>query len=222
MALMIAAGLLLRGLAATYTVDPGLRITGERSFALARVRWLGGYGPEELEAVLQGSSLSLQSRRCPAWTRSPPHRSRIPWATTSAQIGVPPLKDQSESESRVAQARTPFHRAISRCWGFRSCADVLSRTQRWAARQHRSVQSSSAQSTARNLWASSDPIGRTLVWENKKVNTLHVVGVVADAQVSAIGQIDPYYVYVPGGRRLAPGQEPNRLRCDGCRASARP
>ena len=53
-----------------------------------------------------------------------------------------------------------------------------------------------SESTARNFWAGSDPVGRTLLGEN---NTLHVVGVVADAQVSAIGQIDPYYMYVPGG-----------------------
>ena len=33
-------------------------------------------------------------------------------------------------------------------------------------------------------------------------NTLQIVGVVADAQVSAIGRIDPYYVYIPGGGAL--------------------
>ena len=31
------------------------------------------------------------------------------------------------------------------------------------------------------------------------IQTLRIVGVVADAQVSAIGQIDPYHVYLPGG-----------------------
>ena len=54
--------------------------------------------------------------------------------------------------------------------------------------------------TARNLWPGGDPIGRTLLWERPgmRVDTLHVVGVAADAQVTALGQIDPYYVYVPG------------------------
>ena len=54
--------------------------------------------------------------------------------------------------------------------------------------------------TARNLWPGGDPIGRTLLWEvpAMRVDTLHVVGVAADAQVTALGQIDPYYVYVPG------------------------
>ena len=55
--------------------------------------------------------------------------------------------------------------------------------------------------TARNLWPGGDPIGRTLLWESAwpaVVDTLQVVGVAADAQVTALGQIDPYYVYVPG------------------------
>ena len=55
--------------------------------------------------------------------------------------------------------------------------------------------------TAHNLWPGTDPIGRTLLWERpflQEVDTLHVVGVAADAHVTALGQIDPYFVYVPG------------------------
>ena len=50
MALMIAAGLLLRGLAATYTVDPGFDYRGVAWLSLESM--VGGYGPEEW-AVLQ-------------------------------------------------------------------------------------------------------------------------------------------------------------------------
>jgi hypothetical protein len=52
-----------------------------------------------------------------------------------------------------------------------------------------------SESTARNLWPGSDAIGRTLLLANE---TLQVVGVAADAQVSTLGDIDPYHVYVPG------------------------
>ena len=44
---------------------------------------------------------------------------------------------------------------------------------------------------------------------------LRVVGVAADAQVTALGQIDPYYVYVPGEGSAAAGQGRHRRRDDG-------
>ena len=44
------------------------------------------------------------------------------------------------------------------------------------------------------------------------VNTLQVVGVAADAQLTALGQIDPYYVYVPGEGGAVLGQGPHRRR----------
>ena len=37
----------------------------------------------------------------------------------------------------------------------------------------------------------------------------------ADAQVTALGQIDPYYVYVPGGGGVLLVKEPHRRRDDG-------
>jgi hypothetical protein len=59
-----------------------------------------------------------------------------------------------------------------------------------------------SETTARNLWPGGDPIGRMLVSAptggTLPEDTLHVVGVAADAQLSALGQIDSYSVYVPG------------------------
>jgi hypothetical protein len=63
-----------------------------------------------------------------------------------------------------------------------------------------------SQTTARNLWGDADPIGRSLdridFFKRHVTGTLHVVGVAADAQVSSLGWIDPYFVYVPGGEEL--------------------
>jgi ABC-type antimicrobial peptide transport system permease subunit len=80
--------------------------------------------------------------------------------------------------------------------------------------------------TARNLWPGSDPIGRTLLWEVpgiEAVQTLRVVGVAADAQVTALGQIDPYYVYVPGegSAVLVRGRTDIAATVSGIRASLR-
>src|SRR5690606_22279632 len=56
-----------------------------------------------------------------------------------------------------------------------------------------------SESTARNLWGEADPLGRSVVWSAAPRDdiTLRVVGVVADAQVSSLGRVDPYYVYRP-------------------------
>jgi hypothetical protein len=52
-----------------------------------------------------------------------------------------------------------------------------------------------SEATARNLWPGGDPIGRLLSSQN---DTLQVVGIAADAQLNAIGYVDPYQIYVPG------------------------
>ncbi len=53
--------------------------------------------------------------------------------------------------------------------------------------------------TARNLWPDGDAIGRTLLWRRPRANEveLRIVGVAKDAEVRSLGQIDPYYVYLP-------------------------
>jgi hypothetical protein len=49
------------------------------------------------------------------------------------------------------------------------------------------------------LWTGADPIDQTLLWRQGDTDVpLRIVGVVKDAQVRALGQIDPYYFYVPG------------------------
>ncbi|HEY5569331.1 MAG TPA: FtsX-like permease family protein, partial [Gammaproteobacteria bacterium] len=61
------------------------------------------------------------------------------------------------------------------------------------------------EATARNLWPSQDPLGQTVVMAvgpDQEV-ALNVVGVVRDAQVSTVGQIEPYYLYLPAAPRAA-------------------
>jgi putative ABC transport system permease protein len=55
------------------------------------------------------------------------------------------------------------------------------------------------------------------------IDTLQVVGVAADAQVTALGQIDPYYVYVPGegGAVLVKGRTDVATTVSGIRAAVR-
>jgi len=80
--------------------------------------------------------------------------------------------------------------------------------------------------TARNLWRDGDAIGRTLLWERRElqtVDTLHVIGIAADAQVTALGEIDPYLVYVPGegSAVLVKGRDDVATTMSGIRAAVR-
>jgi hypothetical protein len=61
------------------------------------------------------------------------------------------------------------------------------------------------ESTARNLWPNQEPLGQTLrmaTGPDRDV-ALQIVGVARDAQVTVLGQVDPYYLYVPAQPQLA-------------------
>jgi hypothetical protein len=62
------------------------------------------------------------------------------------------------------------------------------------------------EATARNFWPRQDPIGQTLSMSAgpDRDIALTVVGVAKDAQVTSIGQIEPYYLYLPAAPRVAP------------------
>lgn len=53
-----------------------------------------------------------------------------------------------------------------------------------------------SQSTARNLWASEDPIGKWLL-VGKARRPMEVIGVAQDVRSTNIARIDPYFVYLP-------------------------
>ena len=80
--------------------------------------------------------------------------------------------------------------------------------------------------TARNLWRDGDAIGLTLLWDRRElqtVDTLQVIGIAADAQVTALGEIDPYLVYVlgEGSAVLVKGRADVATTMSGIRAAVR-
>jgi predicted permease len=194
MVLMIAAGLLLRGLHATYTVNPGFAyrdvamITMESAFSgyseheagerrralIAAVRALPGFaGIAGADHKPVGDDHSPQLLRLPGESE---RVTRVGEVTTVsgdyfAVLELPIVRGDAFTEQDASRSRSGPRPAIV------------------------------SAATARNLW-SGDAIGRELVIVPPGIpdglQTLQVVGVVADAQVSAIGQIDPYHVYLPG------------------------
>jgi predicted permease len=189
MALMIAAGLLLRGLYTTYAVDPGFEYRGVAYVSLESM--LGGYGPEKSAALqqrLMADVAALPGVELVAYT------DREPLGDDMARITIR-LPGQRDNQTRDAQ----LNAVTSDYFSLLRLPIVRGRTFTAAEVGNRAGSTRPAiisQATARNLWPGEDPLGRTLLWGD---NTLQVVGVAADAQVTTIGSIDPYYVYVPGG-----------------------
>ncbi|HUF71402.1 MAG TPA: ABC transporter permease [Gammaproteobacteria bacterium] len=189
MALMIAAGLLVRGLYATYTVDPG--------FDYRNVAWMSlalqdaGYSAEETDLMrdrLMQEVATLPGVEAVAYAMQEP--------LGDDRMGFPVgLPGGSEFELRRAEFNpvtadffSVFGIPILRGRTFTD-AEIASAGSEDSARPVIVTES-----TARNFWADADPIGQTLLLND---DAAEVVGVVADAQVSALGQVDPYYVYGP-------------------------
>jgi hypothetical protein len=186
---MIAAGLLLRGLYATYTIEPGFDY---RNVAYVSVQLDdGGYGPEEAAALRQRFADEVAAL---PGVDAVAYAMRAPLTGDTARIAI---RLPGESESRPAETNdvrpgyfSLLGIAIIRG---RTFTDAEITDARPAAGTRPAIVSAT---TARNLWPGDDPIGRTLQQDDM---TLQVVGVAADAHVTALGKIDPYYVYRPGG-----------------------
>jgi len=195
MVLMMAAGLVLRGLHATYTSDPGFEYEEVALVSLESV--FDGYGEEEartlrerlvadlraipgVEGVAATDHKPLGDDRSPREIRLPGERqdqSRLGEAATVSDgyfqvLGLPIVRGRAFTEADVRSPSAGTRPAIV------------------------------SVTTARNLWPGDDPIGRALLSAPAGLpgaeEALEVVGVVADAQLGAIGRIDPYYLYLPG------------------------
>jgi predicted permease len=195
MVLMIAAGLVLRGLYATYTIDPGFQYRDVAYVSLESV--FDGYSAERSEVT---------RRRLIADLEALPDVEGVA-STDQEPLGddMAPalfrLPDESELQSRAGEVITVSHDYFSvlevPIVGGRAFTQDEVRSS-MAGKARPAILSAT---TARNLWPGGDPMGRTLLWERSElqaVDTLLVVGVAADAHVTALGQVDPYFVYVPG------------------------
>lgn len=194
MTLMIAAGLLLRGMQAAYMVDPG--------FAYDNVSYvtfgLNGLSYEADEAALFRERLRAEVAALPgvdavAYGADPPLGEEISGGNIR-------LLGEAETEARFAETNGvgPGYFSlvgipIVRGRTFTE-AEVSS-----PARDGDLRPVIVTESTARNLWPEADPLGRTLLLRDDR---LQVVGIARDAQVSTLGSIPPYYLYLPGSGKL--------------------
>ena len=193
MALAIAAGLLLRGLYTTHTIDPGFvyEDVAYVSFGLDGLRT--DADPAVLRQRLREQVAALPGVEAVELASDPPLGEEM----MSVQVRLP---DGGENEVRYAELNsvTPGY--------FRLVGIPILRGRTFteaevanAARNADSRPAIVSETTARNLWPEADALDQTLLWGD---NRLQVVGVAADARVSTLGQIPTDYLYLPGGEEL--------------------
>jgi putative ABC transport system permease protein len=198
MVLMIAAGLLLRGLHATYTIDPSFESRNIAYVSLESA--FVGYSPEASAALRQ--RLMAEVEALPG-VDGVAYAMRAPLANDNAAVPMR-LPGQRENESKATEVNlvTPDFFSLLGIPIVRGRTFTESEAAN-AGREAGTRPAIVSETTARNFWPGRDPIGRTLLskegGEGAQERTLEIVGVAADARVTALGAIDPYYIYQPGG-----------------------
>lgn len=190
MVLIIGAGLLLRGLYSAQTIDPGFDADGVTVLSYDYVDDTGHDDDPEFWRRLRDEIVALPGVEAAAYAAREP---------LGDDFGYTPIRLPGEGDAELRSAVPNFVSADY----FSVVGLPLVRGRTFADADFASGAAAAivSESTARNLWGDADPIGRTLVrrvgFGPDQVAELRIVGVVGDGQVSSLGRIDPYYLYLP-------------------------
>lgn len=181
MILLIAAGLLLHGLYAAQTIDPGFEM---KNIVVVSYN-LRNQGFTEQQAI--------------AFQRDAMERiAGLPGVDGMAQAAVTPLSasgwGRGFTPAGQSQERTMEYNVISPHY-FAMLGIPIVRGRTFEAGDTNAA--IVTESTARRLWPGADVIGKTLTNDNHEV--LQVIGVAKDAQVSHLGRSNETIIYVPAG-----------------------
>jgi len=183
MALLLAAGLLLRGLHRAKTIDPGFRMKNVAAIALD----LNGAGYDNQRAeALQRQLL----QRIAA----------LPGVNAAAQASAVPLDDNHRATDLSIPGRedhvgVEYNYVSPAFFPLLDISIVRGRNFTETEGQTGAPVAILVESTARRLWPSEDPIGKTIRLDAD----YEVVGVAKDAHVSFLGRSDNTYAYLPAG-----------------------
>jgi predicted permease len=185
MILLIAAGLLLRGLYFAQTVDPGFTMSGiavasmdlrtqgfKEEPAAAFERQL-----KERVAALPGVDGIVEARQTPLNDNH--------WVTNFSVPGKPTeydVENNAISQGYFSMIGMPIVRG----------RDFTEQEVRTGAKV-----AIVTETTARKFWPGEDPLGKIL--RQGDTTNLEIVGVAKDAQVSHLGESTKLYVYLPAG-----------------------
>jgi putative ABC transport system permease protein len=185
MVLLIAAGLLLRGLYVAQTIDPGFRTQGVAAVAFD----LQGLGYDDQRAALFQQNL-LQ------------RLTGLPGVDSVALAGEIPLSNNHRGTSFSLPGQPGDHgveyNEVSPEYfpllgipivGGRNFTENESRTGAPVVIL--------TEATARRLWPNQDPVGRIIRWDGER--DTDVIGIAKDAQVAHLAESDEIYAYKPAG-----------------------
>jgi predicted permease len=185
MILLLTAGLFLRGLRRTYTIDPGFSM---KNTALVSFDLVGaGYNEQRAGAFQQQLSDRLAA---------------IPGVDHVAQASVSPLSDDHwVTDYSVPERKQDFaieYTNISAGY-FPLLKIPIVRGRNFTEAEERagSAVVILTESTARRLWPGEDPIGKTL--SGGLGAPVQIVGVAKDAQVSSLGNTSKLCLFRPAG-----------------------
>jgi len=195
MVLMIAAGLLLRGLQVTQSIEPGFKYDGVTvaSFAFAGADYdaarVAAFQRQLLERVgsQPGVEAVAQSMLTPLDTGGSGTRVRLPEQEQAFPIALNIVSPDFFSLLEIPIVRGRTFTAADLVDG----SDPIIVTE----------------ATARRLWPDREPIGQLLMGGRRGADRENrVVGVAKDAQITRIGEIESSYLYMPAGASSQPFQ----------------
>jgi predicted permease len=184
MVLLVAAGLLLRGLYYAQTVDPGFEIKAVATTFLDLGKQ--GYDPPHATQFM---------------TRFRERLRGLPGVTEVAQAECAPLSHDFSVDHFTVPGRadkiTIEYNHVSP--NYFSLIDIpIVRGRSFTPGEKRDAPAIIVtESTARRLWPAQDPLGKVLRESSGREHT--VIGVAKDAQVSHLGQLSTSYLYFPAG-----------------------
>jgi predicted permease len=185
MILLIAAGLLLRGLYFTQTVDPGFTMSGISIVNMdLRTQGLKEEPAAAFEKRLKEKVAALPGVDGIAEARQTPLNDNH-WVTNFSVPGKPAeydVENNAISQGYFSLIGIPIVRG-------RDFTDQEVRTGANVA--------IITEATARKFWPGEDPIGKIL--RQGGTGDLQIVGVARDAQISHLGESPKLYVYLPAG-----------------------
>lgn len=184
MVLLLAAGLLLRGLYYAQTVDPGFQIKGVASAFLD----LGAQGYDAPRATQFMTRLVDKLRA-------------LPGVVEVAQAECAPLShdfsvDHFTLPGRSDQIPIEYNHVSSSYFSLTGIPIVRGRDFA-PSENHDAPGVIVTESTARRLWPGQDPLGKILRESSGRQRT--VIGIARDAQVAHLGESDSNYLYYPIG-----------------------
>jgi predicted permease len=185
MMLVIGAALLLRGLYAAQTVEPGFRY---EDVVVASVTLDGEYGPERA-AVLRRQIVERVAA--------------LPSVEAVAQALRSPLSEGTVQMMASLPGQQPFamdfNYVSDNYFSLLDLPLVLGRAFSAADETDRPNTAIVTEATARRLWPDGNPLGQRLAveFEHGQPVEVEIVGIARDAEVTMIGELSSSYLYLP-------------------------